>query len=154
LIRSLDMRIAELLQTGAWPQLALWFGVGTATLQPIGQLLEITGSMAGAAVIGVLLAGYSKMTAGHVFWSSQSRRQRPATTVPTTVGPSSGLFGLRNARPPMTRPLRVLHVIPSVSPRDGGPTRAIGIVERALKEVGVEVTTLTTDHNLWRNGEA
>jgi len=45
-------------------------------------------------------------------------------------------------------PLRVLHVIPSVSPRDGGPTRAIGIIERALREAGVEVTTLTTDHEL------
>ncbi|HEX5957748.1 MAG TPA: glycosyltransferase [Hyphomicrobiaceae bacterium] len=45
-------------------------------------------------------------------------------------------------------PLRVLHVIPSVSPRDGGPTRAIGIMERALSAAGVEVTTLTTDHGL------
>jgi glycosyltransferase involved in cell wall biosynthesis len=44
--------------------------------------------------------------------------------------------------------LRVLHVIPSVSPRDGGPTRAIGIMERALSEAGVAVTTLTTDHDL------
>jgi glycosyltransferase involved in cell wall biosynthesis len=45
-------------------------------------------------------------------------------------------------------PLRVLHVIPSVSPRDGGPTQAIGIIERALARAGVEVTTLTTDHDL------
>jgi glycosyltransferase involved in cell wall biosynthesis len=45
-------------------------------------------------------------------------------------------------------PLRVLQVIPSVSPRDGGPTRAIGIIERALSRAGVEVTTLTTDHDL------
>ena len=44
--------------------------------------------------------------------------------------------------------LRVLHVIPSVSLRDGGPTRAIGIIERALSAAGVEVTTLTTDHGL------
>ena len=50
-------------------------------------------------------------------------------------------------------PLRVLHVIPSVSPRDGGPTRAIGIMERALSEAGVEVTTLTTDHDLGPPGE-
>jgi glycosyltransferase involved in cell wall biosynthesis len=35
-----------------------------------------------------------------------------------------------------------------VSPRDGGPTRAIGIIERALSDSGVEVTTLTTDHDL------
>jgi glycosyltransferase involved in cell wall biosynthesis len=44
--------------------------------------------------------------------------------------------------------LKVLHVIPSVSPRDGGPSRAIGVMERALREAGVEVTTLTTDHDI------
>lgn len=48
----------------------------------------------------------------------------------------------------MRRPLRVLHVIPSVAPRDGGPTRAMDMMERALSEAGVAVTTLTTDHGL------
>ena len=46
------------------------------------------------------------------------------------------------------RPLRVLHVIPSVSPRDGGATRALGIMERALSAAGAQVTTLTTDHDI------
>lgn len=55
LIRFLDMRIAERLQTATWPQFGLWFGAGAATLQPIGQLLEITSSMAGAALLGLLL---------------------------------------------------------------------------------------------------
>lgn len=45
-------------------------------------------------------------------------------------------------------PLRVLQVVPSVSPRDGGPSRATGLIERALGDAGVEVTTLTTDHDL------
>jgi glycosyltransferase involved in cell wall biosynthesis len=45
------------------------------------------------------------------------------------------------------RPLRILHVLPSVSSRDGGPSRAIGVMERALSTAGVEVTTLTTDHD-------
>ena len=53
---------------------------------------------------------------------------------------------------PPARPLRVLHVIPSVSPRDGGPTRAIHAIERALSAAGVEVATLTTDHGLDRPG--
>jgi len=44
--------------------------------------------------------------------------------------------------------LRILHVIPSVSVRDGGPSRAIGIMESALSAAGVEVTTLTTDHDV------
>lgn len=51
-------------------------------------------------------------------------------------------------------PLRVLHVIPSVSTRDGGPSRAIGVMERALSEAGAEVTTLTTDHDLGSRGMA
>ncbi len=60
LVRFLDMQIAERLQSASWPQFALWFGVGAATLAPIGQLVEVTASMAGAAVIGVLLARYSE----------------------------------------------------------------------------------------------
>ena len=54
---------------------------------------------------------------------------------------------------PSMRPLRVLHVIPTVSPRDGGPARAIGIIERALCEAGVRVTTLTTNHDVEIDGE-
>lgn len=46
------------------------------------------------------------------------------------------------------RPLRVLHVIPSVSVHDGGPSAAIRLMERSLGACGVEVTTLTTDHGL------
>ncbi len=44
--------------------------------------------------------------------------------------------------------LRILHVIPSVSPLDGGPSAAIALMERGLTEAGVAVTTLTTDHCL------
>lgn len=42
------------------------------------------------------------------------------------------------------RPLRVLHVVPSLAPQDGGPTRAILEMEAGLAEAGVEVTTVTT----------
>src|SRR5262249_41206155 len=51
-------------------------------------------------------------------------------------------------------PLRVLHVIPSVSTRDGGPSRAISVMERALSAAGVQVTTLTTDHDIGPRGGA
>jgi glycosyltransferase involved in cell wall biosynthesis len=46
----------------------------------------------------------------------------------------------------------VLHVIPSVSIADGGPSKAIALMERALSEAGIRVTTLTTDHNLDSKG--
>jgi glycosyltransferase involved in cell wall biosynthesis len=44
-----------------------------------------------------------------------------------------------------TRPLRVLHVIPSVSASSGGPSKAIVQMERALAALGVDVVTATTD---------
>jgi glycosyltransferase involved in cell wall biosynthesis len=42
--------------------------------------------------------------------------------------------------------IRVLNVIPSVSPEDGGPSKAIALMERALGAAGIAVTTLATDH--------
>lgn len=41
--------------------------------------------------------------------------------------------------------LRVLHVIPSLSPWHGGPSRAMLVMERALADRGVTVTIATTD---------
>lgn len=41
--------------------------------------------------------------------------------------------------------MKVLHVIPSVSPTQGGPSRAIVEIERALAARGVEVTTVATN---------
>lgn len=47
--------------------------------------------------------------------------------------------------------LKVLHVIPSVSAVDGGPSRAIEFMEQGLQSAGVSVTTLTTDYRLDAN---
>jgi len=44
--------------------------------------------------------------------------------------------------------MRVLHVIPSVSERSGGPAQAIVSMCRALMDQGVEVLLATTDHDL------
>ena len=41
--------------------------------------------------------------------------------------------------------MRILHVIPSVSPAHGGPSRAIVDIEQALASRGIEVTTVTTN---------
>lgn len=41
--------------------------------------------------------------------------------------------------------LRVLHVIPSISSVNGGPSRALALMEKALTTAGVQVTTATTD---------
>jgi glycosyltransferase involved in cell wall biosynthesis len=46
--------------------------------------------------------------------------------------------------------MRVLHVIPSVSERSGGPATAIFPMCRALQEQGIEVLIVTTSHGLTR----
>jgi glycosyltransferase involved in cell wall biosynthesis len=57
-------------------------------------------------------------------------------------------MGRRHTR--IASSVRVLHVIPSVAVSDGGPSKAIAMMERALSDASVEVTTLTTDHGLDR----
>ena len=41
--------------------------------------------------------------------------------------------------------MKVLHVIPSVAQRDGGPARAVTGMCRALESLGVEAVIATTD---------
>jgi glycosyltransferase involved in cell wall biosynthesis len=41
--------------------------------------------------------------------------------------------------------MRVLHVIPSLSVKEGGPSLALPVMARALRQQGVEVTIATTD---------
>jgi glycosyltransferase involved in cell wall biosynthesis len=41
--------------------------------------------------------------------------------------------------------LKILHVIPSLSPSQGGPSFALPLMERALADAGMEITTVTTD---------
>lgn len=41
--------------------------------------------------------------------------------------------------------MKVLHVIPSLSASQGGPTVAMGVFERSLSHLGMEVHTVTTD---------
>lgn len=45
----------------------------------------------------------------------------------------------------MTRPLRVLHVIPAVADRYGGPSQTVVRLGRALAARGIEVTLASTD---------
>lgn len=52
--------------------------------------------------------------------------------------------------------MKVLHVIPSLASAHGGPTRALGLMERSLAALGVTVETVTTDDDghHGRNGKA
>jgi glycosyltransferase involved in cell wall biosynthesis len=47
----------------------------------------------------------------------------------------------------MDRPVRVLHVIPSIGPLRGGPSVAMRALARALARAGVDVHVATTDDN-------
>ena len=52
--------------------------------------------------------------------------------------------------------MKALHVIPSLASAHGGPTRALGLMERCLSALGITVTTVTTDDDgrLRSNGKA
>ncbi len=41
--------------------------------------------------------------------------------------------------------MRVLHVIPSLSLSQGGPSVALPVMERALTAAGIDIETVTTD---------
>lgn len=43
--------------------------------------------------------------------------------------------------------MRVLHVIPSIGPLRGGPSVALGVIARALRDAGVQVDVATTNDN-------
>ncbi|HEY0673368.1 MAG TPA: glycosyltransferase [Longimicrobiales bacterium] len=43
--------------------------------------------------------------------------------------------------------MRVLHVIPSIGPLRGGPSVAMGVIARALRDAGVDVDVATTNDN-------
>ncbi|MGJ0396987.1 MAG: glycosyltransferase [Methylocystis sp.] len=62
---------------------------------------------------------------------------------------STAICVIRPCRDPIeslpSRPLNILHVIPSISAAHGGPSRAIVTMERALASAAVNVTTATTD---------
>lgn len=55
MIRSIDLKVATGLVSADWPKTVTWFLVGCSALQPIGQLLEVTSSMAAAAVLATAL---------------------------------------------------------------------------------------------------
>src|SRR5438876_5060735 len=49
--------------------------------------------------------------------------------------------------------MKILHVIPSVSERSGGPGHAIISMCRSLQEQGTEVVIATTDHGIVSSSE-
>ena len=63
MIRYIDLRLSKCLRQGAWNEVGLWFGVGAAALNPLGQLVEVTASMGAAALVGVVLVRYSESRA-------------------------------------------------------------------------------------------
>lgn len=58
----------------------------------------------------------------------------------------AGCLGLR--MPQAGFAVKILHVIPSVAESGGGPSRAIASIEAALSDLGVHVTTVTTDDGM------
>src|SRR5438094_448226 len=47
--------------------------------------------------------------------------------------------------PLLSAQMKILHVIPSLSPKHGGPSFALPLIARSLCEAGVQVDVATTD---------
>jgi hypothetical protein len=118
-------------------------------------------SSVAAGVIGAIALSYVlKRTRRRTFEAAHNRRPLRAPKKPliflNVSGPATILSGpishradaIDGAAPEngLKPPLRILHVIPSVSAVHGGPSAAIVTIEEALAAFpGVEVTTATTD---------
>src|ERR1041384_4347263 len=87
--------------------------------------------------------------------ASVSAHRSPVVGLRSSVsGRRSPLIGLRSPvigrrSPVIGRALRVLHVIPSLSQEDGGPSFAMPLIGRALARAGIKVDVATTE----REGE-
>jgi glycosyltransferase involved in cell wall biosynthesis len=78
---------------------------------------------------------------------------KAAIAVEAAAAKTAGEAGIDTITPGHSQPLmHVLHVIPSISLEDGGPARAIRVIERALRAAGAGVTVLTTDFDGRRLG--
>lgn len=59
-LRAIDLRVSDSILNQQWSLAGLWFAVGLSAIQPIGQLVEVTSSMAAAAVFGAMALRLSK----------------------------------------------------------------------------------------------
>ena len=57
-MRFVDFRLANSLVRRTWPVVGTWFAIGVALGQPLGQLVEVTGSVAAAAIVGLTIQRY------------------------------------------------------------------------------------------------
>ena len=59
-IRYVDFRLANGIQRHIWSVVGMWFAIGVALGQPLGQLVEVTGSVAAAALVGYCAQRYTE----------------------------------------------------------------------------------------------
>lgn len=85
-LRFIDVRVNTSIRDQAWADAGLWFAVGLSTMQQIGQLAEITTSVAAAAVFGMVALKVSQRMA--------ARRAR------RMAGPPRVPVGMPIAEPP------------------------------------------------------
>lgn len=62
-LRYVDVRVSTSIRDRVWADAGLWFAVGLSAMQQIGQLAEITSSMAAAAVFGIIARKLSERSA-------------------------------------------------------------------------------------------
>lgn len=75
-LRYIDLRVSTSIRDRAWSEAGLWFAIGLSAMQQIGQLAEITSSIAGAAVFGLVAIRFARSSLG---------RRRPQVAIPARV---------------------------------------------------------------------
>jgi len=63
-LRFVDLLVSISIRDQEWSKAGLWFAVGLSAIQPIGQLVEVTTSMAAAAVFGIMAHKLSQTSWG------------------------------------------------------------------------------------------
>jgi hypothetical protein len=81
-LRFIDLRVSRSIRDHEWGYAGFWFAIGLAAIQPIGQLVEVSSSIAAAAVFGLVALKFSQEPARRQSTMPVSVPARPRSSPP------------------------------------------------------------------------